>query len=298
MRNGRYRSVGRLRRIRRGIFVWGYRRRFICSGVLPKKSLPEKTVPDSNQNGNSDGLFLIAVASVSGTALGGLKIPGFNHSLGTAGGILIAGIVCGMLVCKLTRFKNGVQHLSVYRNLGLLLFFVGNGISARENLNMLSDMKWFVYGANGYLYTCRKCFGLFYFQKKHSQKIVRNSGGNDKHTGIRRDFKKNRKYRYNGLQLYIFRSIVRRDIWIVHIKYCNILSFIKSKFAPPKTKKSAGKTISLSRYNNPQKIFFLPLRSLLILMQSATILQIGRQSFSFLDTVRNVPCRRGYRSAR
>lgn len=298
MRNGRYRSVGRLRRIRRGIFVWGYRRRFICSGVLPKKSLPEKTVPDSNQNGNSDGLFLIAVASVSGTALGGLKIPGFNHSLGTAGGILIAGIVCGMLVCKLTRFKNGVQHLSVYRNLGLLLFFVGNGISARENLNMLSDMKWFVYGANGYLYTCRKCFGLFYFQKKHSQKIVRNSGGYDKHTGIRRDFKKNRKYRYNGLQLYIFRSIVRRDIWIVHIKYCNILSFIKSKFAPPKTKKSAGKTISLSRYNNPQKIFFLPLRSLLILMQSATILQIGRQSFSFLDTVRNVPCRRGYRSAR
>lgn len=298
MRNGRYRSVGRLRRIRRGIFVWGYRRRFICSGVLPKKSLPEKTVPDSNQNGNSDGLFLIAVASVSGTALGGLKIPGFNHSLGTAGGILIAGIVCGMLVCKLTRFKNGVQHLSVYRNLGLLLFFVGNGISARENLNMLSDMKWFVYGANGYLYTCRKCFGLFYFQKKHSQKIVRNSGGYDKHTGIRRDFKKNRKYRYNGLQLYIFRSIARRDIWIVHIKYCNILSFIKSKFAPPKTKKSAGKTISLSRYNNPQKIFFLPLRSLLILMQSATILQIGRQSFSFLDTVRNVPCRRGYRSAR
>ena len=298
MRNGRYRSVGRLRRIRRGIFVWGYRRRFICSGVLPKKSLPEKTVPDSNQNGNSDGLFLIAVASVSGTALGGLKIPVFNHSLGTAGGILIAGIVCGMLVCKLTRFKNGVQHLSVYRNLGLLLFFVGNGISARENLNMLSDMKWFVYGANGYLYTCRKCFGLFYFQKKHSQKIVRNSGGYDKHTGIRRDFKKNRKYRYNGLQLYIFRSIVRRDIWIVHIKYCNILSFIKSKFAPPKTKKSAGKTISLSRYNNPQKIFFLPLRSLLILMQSATILQIGRQSFSFLDTVRNVPCRRGYRSAR
>lgn len=298
MRNGRYRSVGRLRRIRRGIFVWGYRRRFICSGVLPKKSLPEKTVSDSNQNGNSDGLFLIAVASVSGTALGGLKIPGFNHSLGTAGGILIAGIVCGMLVCKLTRFKNGVQHLSVYRNLGLLLFFVGNGISARENLNMLSDMKWFVYGANGYLYTCRKCFGLFYFQKKHSQKIVRNSGGYDKHTGIRRDFKKNRKYRYNGLQLYIFRSIVRRDIWIVHIKYCNILSFIKSKFAPPKTKKSAGKTISLSRYNNPQKIFFLPLRSLLILMQSATILQIGRQSFSFLDTVRNVPCRRGYRSAR
>ena len=298
MRNGRYRSVGRLRRIRRGIFVWGYRRRFICSGVLPKKSLPEKTVPDSNQNGNSDGLFLIAVASVSGTALGGLKIPGFNHSLGTAGGILIAGIVCGMLVCKLTRFKNGVQHLSVYRNLGLLLFFVGNGISARENLNMLSDMKWFVYGANGYLYTCRKCFGLFYFQKNTVKRLSVIAGGYDKHTGIRRDFKKNRKYRYNGLQLYIFRSIVRRDIWIVHIKYCNILSFIKSKFAPPKTKKSAGKTISLSRYNNPQKIFFLPLRSLLILMQSATILQIGRQSFSFLDTVRNVPCRRGYRSAR
>ena len=27
-----------------------------------------------------------------------------------------------------------------------MLFFVGNGISAGENLNMLSDVKWFAYG--------------------------------------------------------------------------------------------------------------------------------------------------------
>ena len=112
---------------------------------LPKKLPPEKTISDGNQNGDMDGLFFIAAAAVGGTVLGGFKIPIFNHSAGIAGGILIAGIVCGMAVRKFPRFKNGLQHLSVYRNLGLMLFFVGNGISAGENLTMLSDIKWFAY---------------------------------------------------------------------------------------------------------------------------------------------------------
>lgn len=99
------------------------------------------------KNCRTDGLLIIAAAAVIGTALGGLKIPIINLSVGTAGGILIAGIICGILAAKFLNFKKGINSLAVYRNFGLMLFFVGNGISAGENLNMLSDVKWFAYGA-------------------------------------------------------------------------------------------------------------------------------------------------------
>ena len=114
---------------------------------LPKKLPPEKTISDGNQNGDMDGLFFIAVAAVGGTVLGGFKILIFNHSAGIAGGILIAGIVCGMAFRKFLHLKINVKHLPVYRNLGLMFFFVSNGMSAGENINMLSDVKLFAYGA-------------------------------------------------------------------------------------------------------------------------------------------------------
>lgn len=70
-------------------------------------------------------------------------------------------------------------HIKIYRNFGLMLFFVGNGISAGENLNMLSDVKWFAYGA---LITVSCIFvgnvwGCFIFKKNTVARLSVIAGG-------------------------------------------------------------------------------------------------------------------------
>ena len=111
-----------------------------------EKPQSEKVVLGGLKNCGTDGLAIIAATAVIGTALGCLKIPILKNSVGTAGGILIAGIIFGILADKFLNLKHSINSLAVYRNFGLMLFFVGNGISAGENLNMLSDVKWFAYG--------------------------------------------------------------------------------------------------------------------------------------------------------
>ena len=112
-----------------------------------EKPQSEKVASGDPKNCRTDGLAIIAATAVIGTALGSLKIPILKNSVGTAGGILIAGIIFGILADKFLNMKKCINGLAIYRNFGLMLFFVGNGISAGENLNMLSDVKWFAYGA-------------------------------------------------------------------------------------------------------------------------------------------------------
>lgn len=109
--------------------------------VLTVQIITRKDQPKA-ENGNSTevqsknralfgGLVQIGAVIVFGRLLGALTVPYIDFSLGNAGGILCAGVVIGYLI---NRFSNdrcmGKEQKSIVRNLGLVLFFAGNGVSA------------------------------------------------------------------------------------------------------------------------------------------------------------------------
>lgn len=77
------------------------------------------------------GLLQISSVIVFGRLLGDITIPFINFSLGKSGGILCSGIVIGYLVGRLLKERSiSKEQQGIIRNLGLVLFFVGNGIPA------------------------------------------------------------------------------------------------------------------------------------------------------------------------
>lgn len=89
------------------------------------------------------GLLQISTVIVLGRLLGELSVPYINFSLGNSGGMLCSGILIGYLIGK--HFKSHCilkGHQSIIRNLGLVLFFVGNGIPAgmqiKNNFSVVS----------------------------------------------------------------------------------------------------------------------------------------------------------------
>lgn len=97
---------------------------------------------------STEALIIIAVISIVGNVLGVIEIPFRHISFGTTGGTLIAGLLTG-IIAKVFLTKNDgiIKTLSIYRDLGLVAFFIGNGIIAGERLNTVIQMKWFAYGA-------------------------------------------------------------------------------------------------------------------------------------------------------
>ncbi len=97
---------------------------------------------------STEALIIIAVVSILGNVLGGIEIPFRHISLGATGGTLIAGLLTGIATnVFLTKYDGLIKTLSIYRDLGLVAFFIGNGIIAGERLNTVIQMKWFAYGA-------------------------------------------------------------------------------------------------------------------------------------------------------
>lgn len=92
------------------------------------------------------GLILIAICALIGEILGNLSL--FGYSLGTTGAVLICGIIIGCITRRSPHIRSCVEHVfPIYRNLGLILFFVGNGITAGIKLDSAINIKWFLYGA-------------------------------------------------------------------------------------------------------------------------------------------------------
>ena len=92
------------------------------------------------------GLIQIGCAVVFGSALGNIK--NMNFSLGTSGGMLCLGIIIGIIVKKFFPKRVLTTKMSMpFRNMGLVLFFVGNGISAGMQISGGVNIKMFVYGA-------------------------------------------------------------------------------------------------------------------------------------------------------
>lgn len=92
-------------------------------------------------------LLQIGVTAIIGTVAGRLKIPFFNISLGSAGGMLLIGILLGFLI---RRYAPGavqsVQTVSLFRNTGLVFFFAGSGIPAGMQLGNTFHSGWLLYG--------------------------------------------------------------------------------------------------------------------------------------------------------
>ncbi len=92
------------------------------------------------------GLVQIGFAVLIGRLLGNIKILDF--SFGNSGGMLCIGVAIGLIIKTYFSEKIASQKtLSHFRNLGLVLFFVGNGIPAGMQLGCGLEVKIVLYGS-------------------------------------------------------------------------------------------------------------------------------------------------------
>lgn len=91
------------------------------------------------------GLLQIGCVIVLGRAIGNIEI--MNFSLGVSGGMLCSGIAVGVIVKRMNPAKSlTTKMLTPFRNLGLMLFFVGNGIPVGMELFGGVDLIMIIYG--------------------------------------------------------------------------------------------------------------------------------------------------------
>lgn len=91
------------------------------------------------------GLLQIGCVVVVGRIIGNIEIE--NFSLGSSGGMLCVGIIAGIIVKRMCSVKRlTTKMLTPFRNMGLVLFFVGNGIPAGIQLSSGVSFKMIFYG--------------------------------------------------------------------------------------------------------------------------------------------------------
>ncbi len=96
---------------------------------------------------NIDTLILLGISIVLGTAAGKLKLMPLGLSLGITGGILCCAILIGLIYQWLRKANADIEgEVFIYRNLGLMMFFVGSGIPAGIRMNASFNIKWVLYG--------------------------------------------------------------------------------------------------------------------------------------------------------
>ncbi len=92
------------------------------------------------------GIIQIGICVVLGRLIGSIEF--FNFSLGNSGGMLCVGIIIGLITKKYFPKKSATtKQLIPFRNIGLVLFFVGNGFPAGVQIYDAFDIKMVLYGA-------------------------------------------------------------------------------------------------------------------------------------------------------
>ena len=98
-------------------------------------------------NRRCEWLVLVGVAVVLGCLCGGIEYPVICCSFGSSAGILCCGIMIGYLAVRVGKIPlDGEEVLSYYRNLGLLMFFVGSGLPSGMKIRDAFAFKWVFYG--------------------------------------------------------------------------------------------------------------------------------------------------------
>ncbi len=110
------------------------------------QSIKISSLESSNQYTRGD-LLQIALVIVLGSLLGSVNILGIDFTLGNSGGILCIGIVIGSIIYKRYPHKCiSKEGITLLRNLGLVFFFVGNGIPAGMQLYNGYSVRILIYG--------------------------------------------------------------------------------------------------------------------------------------------------------
>jgi putative transport protein len=123
-------------------------------------------------------LIPIGVSAVLGTAVGCIRLPFSDHSLGTSAGILCMSLAIGALMKKIS-VGYDAKNITFIRSLGLMMFFVGSGVPAGIRLSSGFDIKALLYGMiltvlpifSGYI-ICR-----FLLKQKSSEVLCILAGG-------------------------------------------------------------------------------------------------------------------------
>lgn len=104
-----------------------------------------KAVDNCEHNCALSGLIQIGCTVIFGRLLGNVEI--MNFSLGSSGGMLCSGIVIGFIVKRILPTKSlSAKMVTPFRNMGLVLFFVGNGVPAGMQLSGGVDFIMIIYG--------------------------------------------------------------------------------------------------------------------------------------------------------
>ena len=104
-----------------------------------------KVVVNCEHECDLNGLVQIGSAVILGRLLGNVEV--MNFSLGSSGGMLCSVIIIGFIVKRILPTKSlTAKILTPFRNMGLVLFFVGNGIPAGMQLISGVDFKTIIYG--------------------------------------------------------------------------------------------------------------------------------------------------------
>lgn len=127
--------------------------------IIAKRAKRAASPPEQELKRSIDTLPLIALSVAIGTILG--KVPLFNSiSLGLSGGVLLAGMCVGIAYKKINRKKSfDYKTINTYRNLGLVMFFVGEGLPAGYALRDQFGVKPLIYGIA--ISTAAILFGFF-----------------------------------------------------------------------------------------------------------------------------------------
>lgn len=104
----------------------------------------ENVTVDCEKEAVLGGLIQIGIAVILGRFIGNIEILEF--SLGDSGGMLCSGIVVGLIRKKAFSLQSSTKVLTPLKNTGLVLFFVGNGISAGLKIHDNFDIKVIIYG--------------------------------------------------------------------------------------------------------------------------------------------------------
>ncbi len=120
---------------------------FITRKIQKEQIIKPKLTTSDSYKRTFEDLIQIAIVIVLGRILGDVEIPIVNFSFGTSGGILCCGILIGTFIKK--NFADDClskEIQGVLRELGLVLFFVGNGITAGLQISSGFTIKSFIYG--------------------------------------------------------------------------------------------------------------------------------------------------------
>ena len=130
-----------------GVFVTVVTVQIITMGKTENvQSIKISYLESLNQCTRGD-LLQIALVIVLGNLLGSVNILGIDFTLGNSGGILCMGIVIGSIIYKKDPYKcMSKEGITLLRNLGLVLFFVGNGIPAGMQLYNGYSVQILIYG--------------------------------------------------------------------------------------------------------------------------------------------------------